>query len=194
MSRDGPLVSDPAYYARPAPVVAAALIGVHLTLDGVGGTIVEAEAYGPGDPASHSFGGRTPRNAAMFGPVACAYVYRSYGLHWCFNVVCGGPDETGSAVLIRALEPRTGLTAMADRRGSSSIRDLCRGPGRLCQALGITGAHDGAPLLRPPFHLAERLEQPHIVTGRRIGISKGVETPWRFGWRDSPHLSRTFRG
>jgi DNA-3-methyladenine glycosylase len=193
MTANGPPVSDLLFYARSAPVVAAALIGVDILLDGVGGTIVETEAYGPGDPASHSFNGPTPRNGAMFGPVAHAYVYRSYGLHWCLNVVCGGPEHTGSAVLIRALEPRAGLAEMARRRGRSPIRDLCRGPGRLCQALGVSGTHDGAPLLRLPFGLADRGERPHIVTGPRIGLSKGAQTPWRFGWQDSPYLSRTFR-
>lgn len=193
MIPDTPLLADPVFFARSAPLVAAALIGVDISLDEIGGTIVETEAYGPGDPASHSFNGPTPRNRAMFGPVAHAYVYRSYGLHWCLNVVCGGPGETGSAVLIRALRPRVGIAEMARRRGSSSIRDLCRGPGRLCQALGVTGEHDGTSLLRSPFGLADRGEEPHIVTGPRIGISKGAETPWRFGWRNSPFLSRTFR-
>ena len=186
-------VTDPSFFSRSAPIVAAALIGVDLCLDEVGGVIVETEAYGPLDPASHSFRGRTARNAAMFGPGAHAYVYRSYGLHWCFNIVCGLPDEPGSAVLIRALQPRIGVAAMAARRGAASTRDLCRGPGRLCQALGITGVHDGVSVLRPPFSLTEGDKTPLVVTGPRIGISKGVDAPWRFGWQGSPHLSRRFR-
>lgn len=181
------------FFARSAPVVAAALVGVGLFLDGVGGTIVETEAYGPDDPASHSFRGRTARNAAMFGPSGRAYVYRSYGLHWCFNIVCCTPDEAGSAVLVRALQPQADVAAMAARRGGSAIRDLCRGPGRLCQALGITGAHDGLSLLEPPFRLTEGDARVEIVTGPRIGITKGVDTPWRFGRRGSPFLSRAFR-
>lgn len=176
-------------FAAPAPAVAASLIGAGLWFDGVGGTIVETEAYEVGDPASHSFRGRTPRNAAMFGPAAHAYVYRSYGMHWCFNIVCGPP---GSAVLVRALAPEHGLSAMQLRRGQGAIRDLCRGPGRLCQALGISGAHDGSPLLRPPFALTMPEGPVEIVTGVRIGITKGVGTPWRFGLKGSAYLSRAF--
>lgn len=180
----------PGFFAQPVVDLARALIGVTLLVDGVGGAIVETEAYEAGDPASHSFHGRTPRNAAMFGPAAHAYVYRSYGLHWCFNIVCGLP---GSAVLIRALAPRAGLERMRERRGRASPRDLCRGPGRLCQALGIAGHHDGRSLLLHPFAVTEAPRSVEIVTGLRIGISKGVETPWRFGWRGSAFLSRAFR-
>ena len=179
-----------AFFERPAPAVAADLIGAGLWLDGVGGSIVETEAYEIGDPASHSFNGPTPRNAAMFGPAGHGYVYRSYGIHWCFNIVCGLP---GSAVLVRALAPEAGLSRMRQRRGRDPIRDLCRGPGRLCQALGIEARHDRLPLLTPPFALTEAQERPDIVTGPRIGITKGTETPWRFGWRGSAFLSRAFR-
>lgn len=184
-----PLLSA-TFFERPAPDVAADLIGAGLWLDSVGGSIVETEAYEIGDPASHSFNGPSPRNAAMFGPTGHAYVYRSYGIHWCFNIVCGVP---GSAVLVRALAPEAGLSCMRQRRGRDPIRDLCRGPGRLCQALGIEARHDGLPLLIPPFALTEAPERPSIVTGPRIGITKGTETPWRFGWRGSAFLSRAFR-
>ncbi|MDX7950642.1 DNA-3-methyladenine glycosylase [Lichenihabitans sp. Uapishka_5] len=181
---------SPSLYDLPAPECAAALIGVGLFVEGVGGTIVETEAYRPDDPASHSFAGRTARNGAMFGPVGCAYVYRSYGLHWCFNIVCGDP---GSAVLIRALAPEAGLEAMRVRRRMEGLKDLCRGPGRLCQALGLEARHDGAHLSQPPFRLVASKTCPDLVTGPRIGISRGVDTPWRFGLRGSAFLSRAFR-
>lgn len=175
------------------PVVEAAraLIGARLLLDGVGGIIVETEAYDRDDPASHSVRGPTPRNAAMFGPAGRAYVYRSYGMHWCLNVVCG-PVDHGAAVLIRALAPTDGLDVMRARRGGVADRLLCSGPGRLCQALAIDRSHDGLPLDAPPFALVPAAGPAAIVTGPRIGITKGVETPWRFGLRGSPHLSRRF--
>lgn len=178
-----------AIFERSAPELAVALIGAGLWLDGVGGTIVETEAYDGGDPASHSFRGPTVRNGAMFGPVGHAYVYRSYGVHWCFNIVCGQP---GSAVLVRALKPEAGLEAMRQRRGDAPIRDLCRGPGRLCQALGIDMRHNGMALGHLSFALTQADVLPEVVTGPRIGITKGVETLWRFGWRGSPFLSRGF--
>ena len=179
------------FYARPVDDVARALIGMTLTVDGVGGIIVETEAYDSADPASHSFAGRTVRNAAMFGAVGRAYVYRIYGLHHCFNIVCGTP---GSAVLIRAIEPRQGIEAMLERRGlTRTLRNLCAGPGRLCTALGIGMALDGVPLDQPPFHLEDTGERPEIVTGSRIGITKAADRPRRFGWRDSSWLSRPFR-
>lgn len=178
----------PAFYARPAPEVARALIGAQLLVDGVGGRVVETEAYDRDDPASHSFNGPTVRNAAMFGPPGRAYVYRSYGLHWCLNVVCG--VAPGSAVLIRALEPEHGLDLMRERRGRMPDRDLCRGPGRLCQALAITGALDGQPLDTAPFAFLNRVAGVEIVTGGRIGITRGADTPWRFGLAGSRLLSR----
>lgn len=181
------LTSD--FLARDAVTVARGLIGATLLVEGVGGVIVETEAYTPDDPASHAFRGRTKRNAAMFGPPGLAYVYRSYGMHWCLNVVCDAPD-VGAAVLIRALAPTQGLETMAARRGGAS--PLAAGPGRVCQALGVTGAHDGLPLAAPPFRLLAREGEPAIVAGPRIGISKAVERPWRFGLAGSPHLSRRF--
>jgi DNA-3-methyladenine glycosylase len=169
---------------------AQALIGATLLLDGVGGVIVETEAYDPTEPASHSFNGLTPRNGVMFGPVGRAYVYRSYGIHLCFNVVCG---PTGGAVLIRALEPTVGLGAMELRRGLTTPRLLCAGPGRLCQALGMSMAHNGLSLSEPPFQLLPRQARPDIVSGPRIGISRAVELPWRFAMAGSPFLSRPLR-
>lgn len=185
-----PSVKAQDFFARPAPVVAADLIGVSVTVDGVGGIIIETEAYDREDPASHAFVGQTPRNAAMFGPVGRAYVYRSYGMHWCLNLVCG--DQPGAAVLIRALQPLHGLEIMAERRGLADPRALCSGPGKLCQALAVTRAHDGLDLGRAPFALGDRAGGVEIVAGPRIGITKGVETPWRFGAAGSRYLSRPF--
>jgi DNA-3-methyladenine glycosylase len=173
--------------------VAPELIGAELFVDGVGGTIVELEAYDHEDPAAHGFGNRrTARNAAMFLPGGHAYVYRSYGIHWCLNFVCGEEGEA-SAVLIRALEPTHGLDAMRERRGVDDVRLLCSGPGRLTQALGVTREHDGLPLDAPPFELRPRVGDVEIVTGTRIGITKAVERPWRYGLAGSRFLSRPFR-
>ena len=177
------------FFQRTAPEVASGLIGVTLLVGGVGGIIVETEAYDRDDPASHSFRGRGVRNASMFEPPGCAYVYRSYGIHWCLNAVCGG-ESAGSAVLIRALEPVAGIDVMCERRKTSDLRQLCRGPGRLCQALGITGVLDGAALDKPPFLLLDRSGPASVSIGPRIGITKGVATPWRFGLSGSLFLSR----
>ena len=184
-----PLPHD--FFRRKAPDLAQALIGATLLVDGVGGVVVETEAYSHDDPASHSFAGPTLRNAAMFGPGGHAYVYRSYGIHWCLNVVCD-TQPAGSAVLIRALMPVSGVDAMRQRRNREALRDLCRGPGMLCQALGVTGALDGLPLDRPPFAFGAPEGQAAIVTGPRIGITRGAATPWRFGLAGSAFVSRNF--
>ena len=177
------------FFDRPVLDVARDLIGVTLLVDGAGGTLVEVEAYDPTDPASHSFNGPTPRNAAMFGPPGHAYVYKIYGIHWCLNFVC----RPGSAVLIRALEPVAGLDRMHERRGGVVEKQLCSGPGKLCQALDVTIAHNGLPLDAPPFTLLPRDAEHEVAAGPRIGITKGVDTPWRFVRRGSPYLSRPMR-
>ena len=182
-----PLCSE--LFAADAAAVARGLIGATLLIHGVGGTIVETEAYAASDPASHSHRGRTARNASMFGPVGCAYVYRSYGLHWCLNVVCDAASP-GSAVLIRAMEPQVGVETMAARRGTSELRTLCAGPGRLAQALGVDGSLDGARLDEPPFALFAGTPDVPIAVGARIGISRAVETPWRFLLAGSRFVSR----
>jgi len=182
----------PIDFAAPSLVVARELIGASVFVDGVGGTIVETEAYDETDPASHSYAGHTARNAVMFGPPGRAYVYRSYGIHWCVNFVCE-PQGSASAILIRALEPTHGIAAMRRRRGISDERLLCSGPGRLCQALGITGVHNGLRLDRAPFELRAGWGEVDIAVGPRIGISKAVEIPWRYGRKGSPFLSKPFR-
>lgn len=181
--------------SAPPADVARALLGCALYVDGVGGIVVETEAYEAGDPASHSFRGRTAANAAMFGPPGHAYVYRSYGIHWCLNIVCGREGD-GAAVLVRALEPRRGLGTMRARRGLDEARRLCAGPGRLCQALDIDRTrHDGRDLRLAPFRLVAPPHgaPPSIVAGPRIGISKARERPWRFAIAGSPFLSRPLR-
>lgn len=179
---------DEAFFAREPHEVAADLIGVTLLFDGVGGAITETEAYHDQDPASHSYKGQTLRNAAMFGPPGHAYVYRIYGIHWCLNFVC----LPGSAVLIRAIQPDFGIDAMRSRRGDLALRLLCSGPGRLCQALGITSEHDGLLLFTPPFELVPRDEDHPVAVGTRIGITKAVEEPLRFGLHGSKFLSKKF--
>jgi DNA-3-methyladenine glycosylase len=180
-----------AFFSRSVHQVAPELIGAILVIDGVGGRIVEVEAYHHTDPAAHSYRGETARNAVMFGPPGFAYVYRSYGIHWCLNFVCE-PQGSASAVLIRAIEPIEGIDRMQRRRGLSHERLLCSGPGRLCQALGVSLAHNGLPLDRLPFTLRARDAHPAIVVGVRIGITKAVDLPWRYGLAGSRYLSKPF--
>jgi len=180
-----------AFFGRSVHEVAPDLIGATLLVNGVGGLIVEVEAYHHTDPAAHSYRGPTPRNQVMFGPPGYAYVYRSYGIHWCVNFVC---EKAGSAsaVLIRALEPTHGMATMRRRRHLDDERALCSGPGKLTEALGITIAHNGLPLDAPPIALYGRPEKPEIVAGVRIGITKAVELPWRYGLKGSKFLSKPF--
>jgi DNA-3-methyladenine glycosylase len=179
------------FFSRSVHEVAPDLIGATLLVNGVGGRIVEVEAYHHTEPAAHSFRGPTERNAIMFGPAGYAYVYRSYGIHWCLNFVCERKGSA-SAVLIRALEPTEGLAAMRRRRGVTEDRLLCCGPGRLCQALGITVKHNGLALDAPPFALWARQSEVEIVAGPRIGITKAAELPWRYGEKGSRFLSKPF--
>jgi DNA-3-methyladenine glycosylase len=179
-------------FAESSPVVARRLIGMTLLIDGVGGIIVETEAYDREDPASHSFSGPTPRNAVMFGPPGRAYVYLSYGIHWCLNFVCRETGH-GAGVLIRALEPTAGLGVMIDRRGMRDPRMLCSGPGRLGEALGVTRALNGKRLDKAPFSLRAGSKRMRVVCGPRIGLSKAVDQPWRFGLAGSRYVSRPFR-
>ena len=180
------------FFARSVHEVAPELIGATLLVGDVGGRIVEVEAYHHTEPAAHSFRGQTARNAVMFGPPGYAYVYRSYGIHWCLNFVCE-PKGSASAVLIRAVEPLQGLAKMRRRRGMTDERLLCSGPGRLAQALGVTRAHNGMALDRLPFELYGREEMPEIVAGVRIGITKAAELPWRYGLKGSKFLSKPFQ-
>lgn len=174
---------------RDAAEVARDLLGAKLLIDGVGGLIVETEAYHPDDPASHSFRGPTPRNGAMFAGPGRAYVYRSYGIHWCLNFVCRG----ASAVLIRALEPTDGIDIMRRRRGLDDPRALCSGPGKLCAALAVTGTLDHHMLDAPPFRITLPRTPLQAAIGPRIGITKAIDVPWRFGVAGSAFLSKPFR-
>ena len=179
------------FFNRSVLEVAPDLIGVTLLVNGVGGRLVEVEAYHHTEPAAHSFGGKTERNAVMFGPAGYAYVYRSYGIHWCLNFVCEAKGSA-AAVLIRAIEPTVGLPAMRRRRGVADVRLLCSGPGRLCEALHVTRAHNGLALDRPPFELFAREGAVEIVAGPRIGITKAADLPWRYGEEGSRFLSKPF--
>jgi DNA-3-methyladenine glycosylase len=190
MARIKPLPRS--FFARSVHTVAPNLIGATLLFKGVGGVIVEVEAYHQTDPAAHSFGGRTERNAVMFGPPGYAYVYRSYGIHWCLNFVCE-PEGVASAVLIRALAPTHGLAVMRRRRGVTDERLLCSGPGRLSQALGITDAQYGLPLDNPPFEIFARADDVEVAVGARIGLTKAIEHPWRYGLSRSRFVSKPFK-
>ena len=178
-------------FSAPADQVARQLIGVTVLVDGVGGRIVETEAYDREDPASHSFSGETPRNAAMFGPPGRVYVYRSYGIHWCMNFVCREAGH-GAGVLIRAFEPTHGLDAMQARRGLADVRLLASGPGRVGQALQIDHGFNGRRLDEAPFELLPAEPGLDVVTGPRIGISKAADVPWRFGLAGSRFWSKRF--
>ena len=180
------------FFARSVHDVAPELVGCTLLVDGVGGKVVEVEAYDHEDPASHGYRGPTARNRSMFGPPGHAYVYRSYGIHWCLNLVCG-EEGVAEAVLVRALEPTHGLDRMRERRGVDEPRLLCAGPGRLCQALGLTGAEDGLRLDEAPFELSPPGVGAEIVRGPRVGLSRATDLPWRYGEAGSRFLSRALR-
>ncbi len=182
-----PLQRD--YFARSAHELGPELLGATLLVNGVGGVLIELEIYDQNDPASHSYRGRTKRNASMFGPPGQAYVYRSYGVHWCLNIVCSAAGEA-SALLVRALEPTQGIEQMIERRGNSNLRQLCSGPGKVCQALGVNGDLDGLPLDAPPFQLTARELEPEILRCKRVGITRARERPWRLCIAESPYLSR----
>ena len=193
-SRPAPPLGKPlkrAFFARSVHEVAPDLIGVTMLVDGVGGIIVEVEAYHHTEPAAHSFNGPTLRNSVMFGPPGFVYVYRSYGIHWCVNFVCE-KEGSASAVLIRALEPTHGLAAMRRRRDVDDVRALCSGPGKLTEALGITHAQNARALDAPPFALHARKAPVDVVAGVRIGLTKAVDLPWRYGLRGSKFLSKPF--
>ena len=177
------------FFARSVHDVAPELVGCTLLVDGVGGRIVEVEAYDADDPASHGYRGPTARNRAMFGPPGHAYVYRSYGMHWCLNLVCA-EEGRPEAALVRALEPLAGVDRMRERRGLEAERLLCSGPGRLCQALGVTGEHDGLALDRRPFELRAAAEAAAVARSARVGITRAAELPWRYVLAGSPYLSR----
>ncbi|HEY5160884.1 MAG TPA: DNA-3-methyladenine glycosylase [Gaiellaceae bacterium] len=177
------------FFERSAQELGPELLGATLLVDGVGGVLVELEIYDQSDPASHSYLGRTERNASMFGPPGHAYVYRSYGVHWCLNIVCSPPGEA-SALLVRALEPTQGIEQMTRRRGVTDLRKLCSGPGKVCQALAVGGEHDGLALDEFPFQVLAREREPEIVLSERVGITRAQERLWRLCLGGSPYLSR----
>ncbi len=179
------------FFSRSVHEVAPDLIGATLLVNGVGGVIVEVEAYHHTEPAAHSFNGPTPRNMVMFGPPGFLYVYRSYGIHWCMNFVCE-KEGSASAVLIRALEPTHGIAAMRRRRGPQDERMLCSGPGKLCEAMAVTDKHNGLALDAAPIAVYARAHKPDVVSGVRIGITKAAELPWRYGLKGSKFLSKPF--
>lgn len=181
----------PAFFDRSVHAVAHDLVGCRLFFDGVGGTIVETESYERDDPACHAYVGLTDRTEVLFGPPGRAYVYLSYGIHSLLNAVCE-PEGEAAAVLIRALEPTAGLEAMRERRGDRPDGELCSGPGKLTEALGIGLDRNGTALDRDPFLLLPPPEgqAPAVVTGPRIGITKAVERPWRFCAAGSRFVSR----
>jgi DNA-3-methyladenine glycosylase len=178
-----------AFFARDVHLVARDLVGSLLTVDGVGGIVVECEAYQRDDPASHSFSGPTARNATMFGPAGRAYIYRSYGIHWMLNLVCGVEEGDASAVLVRALEPTVGLELMRARRGLVPDALLCSGPGRLAQALGVGPDLDGEPVGGGRIELVPASAPAVLVTAPRVGISRATEQPWRYLSAGSPYAS-----
>ncbi|CAN5273380.1 DNA-3-methyladenine glycosylase [soil metagenome] len=179
------------FFARSVHAVAPDLIGATMLVDGVGGIITEVEAYHQTEPAAHSFNGPTPRTMVMFGPPGFLYVYRSYGIHWCMNVVCE-KEGSASAVLIRAIAPTHGIPAMRRRRGLHDERMLCSGPGKLCEAMAVSDKHNGLALDALPIAIHARTRKPEIVSGLRIGITKAVELPWRYGLKGSKFLSKPF--
>jgi DNA-3-methyladenine glycosylase len=190
-ARRAPRIED-GFFDRSVHDVARDLVGCSLSFAGVGGVIVETESYERDDPACHAFAGLTARTAPLFGPPGCAYVYRSYGIPACLNFVCE-PEGAAAAVLIRALEPRWGVDRMRRRRGRDPARELCSGPGKLTEALGIGLELNRAPLFEAPFELRSRegaWAEVRVRACARIGISRATELPWRFCAADSDYLSR----
>jgi DNA-3-methyladenine glycosylase len=183
---------DVAFYDRPVLEVARDLVGCTVRHGGTAGVIVETEAYHQSEPACHAYVGLTPRTATLYGPPGVAYVYRSYGIHALLNAVCE-PEGEGAAVLIRALEPLDGIEEMRERRGLQRLEELCSGPGKLTQALGIgleantTSLLDGPVRFGPPVAARPAVE---VAVGPRIGITKAADLPWRFCALGSRHVSR----